>query len=137
MKSGTKKKLLGYGIATAVGILIAVIVVVVGLDGGVPGKREMFRLLSDAGTIAGLVLLFTAALVAVSEQGLFRGVGYSVHYLYDRMMPGRSSRRPETYADYVERKSEKKGVSIWRYLILPGVVLLVLGVLFLILFYYG
>ena len=137
MKDGVKKKLLGYGIASAVGIAIAAVVVVTGLDSGVPGKREVFRLLSDAGTVSGLILLFTAALVAVSEQGMFRGLGYSVHYLYDRVMPGHASRRPETYADYVERKSERKGVSIWRYLLIPGAALVVLGILFLILFYYG
>lgn len=140
-----KKKLLGYGIATVVGILIAALVISTGLAGKTPGKREVFRLLSDAGTVAGLTLVFSSALIAVSEQGLFRGLGYSFSYLWDRMIPGRASRRPETYAGYVERQSKKQSerqsdkttVPLRRYPLVPGAVFFLLGLVFLVLFYYG
>lgn len=137
-----KKKLIGYGIATVIGLLIAAMVISIGFSDGTPGKRDIFRILSDAGTLAGLTLMFTSALIAVSDQGAFTGLGYSVRYLRDRLIPGRSSGKPASYADYVQKQAEKRekkneDVPVRRYPLLSGAVFFLLGIVFLVLFYYG
>lgn len=137
-----KRKLIGYGIASVIGLLIAAMVISTGFSGGTPGKRDIFLILSDAGSVAGLILIFSAALIAVADQGAFTGFGYSLHYLRDRLIPGRASGKPASYADYVQKQAEKRKkknetVPVRRYPLVSGAVFFVIGLVFLVLFYYG
>ncbi len=133
--SGGKKSAVGFVIASVIGLAIAAAVLISRLSGGETMTLAVIRCLSDAFTVSGLVLLFSAGLIAISDAGAFRGLGYSAHYLFDRLVPGRASRRPETYADYVQRKNEKESAGIWIYPLIPGGVLFVLAIIFLILYH--
>ena len=48
---------------------------------------EKYRLLSDAFTIPGSILLMVGLLVAISNAGNFIGLGYAVQHLKDMLVP--------------------------------------------------
>ena len=67
---------------------------------------ERYRILCDAFTVPGLMLVLIAALVALSNEGSFDALGYAVRYTVRRLIPG-AGLRQETYGEFVERRREQ------------------------------
>ena len=55
--------------------------------------EERYRILCDAFTVPGLMLVLIAALVALSNEGSFDALGYAVRYTVRRLIPGAGLRQ--------------------------------------------
>ena len=58
--------------------------------------EERYRILCDAFTVPGLMLVLIAALVALSNEGSFDALGYVVRYTVRRLIPGAGLRQGPT-----------------------------------------
>lgn len=95
---------------------------------------EKYRILCDAFTIPGMMMILIGLLIAVSNEGAFDGLLYAVTYAAKALIPFGRQNGHEKYADYVERKREKR-VSGYGFMFISGAVFMVVAMVFLILFY--
>lgn len=92
------------------------------------------RLLCDAFTIPGLLLIMFGGLLWASNEGAMDGLGYVLGRLARTLVPGDGIRKHERYADYVERKRNNP-VRGFSFLFIAGGVSLAVSIVFLVLFY--
>jgi len=81
------------------------------LKGGLSAGDDeaLWQALCDAATVPGLLLTGAGLLSAVSEQGAFDGLGFSVRKAFGQILSEkRRSAMPKTYYDYVTLKREKQ-----------------------------
>lgn len=137
MSKSRKTTLLKYGISIAVCVLLAALY----LYGQASelgelseqSLQEQYRLLCNAFTIPGMLLILSGLLVAVTNEGSLDGVGYLGHYLVNVLLPGRR-RNIKKYYDYITEK-RKKRVSGYSFLFVVGGICMLIAVVFLGLFY--
>ena len=127
-------KLIRYGVAVLFGAALAAVYLLTRSFTGSEPPAERYRMLCDAFTIPGVLLMLTAALVALSNAGAFTGLGYATSHAVHMLIPGLGSRM-ETYADYVERKTEKGPVRGYGFLFYVGLAYFALAIVFFVLFY--
>ena len=96
--------------------------------------EERYRILCDAFTVPGLMLVLIAALVALSNEGSFDALGYAARYAVRRLIPGLGLRQ-ETYGEFVERRREQGRVRGYGFLWHVGLVFLCAAAVFLYLYY--
>lgn len=96
--------------------------------------EERYRILCDAFTVPGLMLVLIAALVALSNEGSFDALGYAVRYTVRRLIPG-AGLRQETYGEFVERRREQGRVKGYGFLLHVGLVFLCTAGVFLYLYF--
>lgn len=97
-------------------------------------EEERFRILCDAFTVPGLMLVLITALVALSNEGSFDALGYAVRYAVRRLIPGLGLRQ-ETYGEFVERRREQGRVRGYGFLLHVGLVFLCAAGVFLYLYF--
>ena len=129
-----RKKLIQYGLTVLFGAALAAIYLLTRSFTGSEPLAERYRMLCDAFTIPGVLLMMTAALLALSNEGAFTGLGYVSSHAMHMLIPGMGGRK-ETYADYLERKAEKGPVKGYGFLLHVGLAFFALAILFFILFY--
>ncbi len=134
MKDGKKGGIVKYAVTAVIGGLIAWGAFSLRDFGGAQSPAEKYRILCDSFTFPGLMLILTAALIALSNEGAFLGIGYAVRYALYGLIPGLGSRQ-ETYAEYIERKTEKGRVKGYGFILHVGLAYLLLALVFLLLFY--
>lgn len=94
---------------------------------------DLYRLLSDAFTVPGVLLVGIGGMVWLSGEGALNGLMYCLKSL-KRLIPGKGADKMGTYADYVaERQGKKTGG--YGFLIISGAVSLAISLVFLALFY--
>ena len=93
---------------------------------------EKYRILCDAFSVPGMMLIMTGFLVMVSNQGAFEGIGYAVKYAAKMLIPG--PKKMEKYYDYLQRRRGKKIQGYGFLFIVGGCNLLIAGI-FMALFY--
>jgi len=129
-----QSNLLKYGITTA--IAASLVWFHMDLQGyasaAVPA--EQYRILADAFTIPGMLLLMVGLLVVISNEGMFEGLSYVVSYAVKTLVPG-MNKGHERYGDYVERKREKGPVTGFGFLFVVGAVFMAAAGVFIALFY--
>ena len=106
MSKDTVIKLVKYGITIAVGGLIAWGALALRGFSLSMEPAEKYRVLCDGFTFPGVLLILLGALVALSNEGAFLGLGFLASFVVRAFIPGMGSRQ-ETYAEYVARKSKK------------------------------
>ena len=134
MSKKTSAALIKYGITAAVGALFAWLVLSLRDYTGAEEPAEKYRMLCDAFTFPGVFLMLTAALVALSNEGAFLGVGYLVTHALRFLIPGMGSRQ-EKYSEYIERKTEKGRVKGYGFIFHVGLAYFAAALVFLVLFY--
>lgn len=135
MKEKKIPKWVSYGVTALVGALIAVAVLSLRDFRWSLEPAERYRMLCDACTFPGLLLILTAALVALSNEGAFLGLGFLASFALRSLIPGMGSKQ-ETYAEYVERKTEKGCAKGYGFLFIVGLAYFALALIFLALFYH-
>lgn len=137
MSKENRNRVIRYAVTVAVGALIACLVY--SARGGLPADisaQERYRILSDMLTVPGLLLLFAAGLIWISDQGALDGIGFILSRTIGRLIPGRAlTEKHETYGQYVERKHGEKKSRGYLCLAVVGAVFLALGAVFIYLFY--
>ena len=94
---------------------------------------EKYRILADAFTIPGVILVMLAALVWISTDGFFDGIGYSMLFLKDALLPGGAKAKRETYHDYKMRKRGER-VAGYGNLFFVGLAFIAVAVVFVALY---
>lgn len=93
---------------------------------------EKYRILCDAFTLPGVLMLAIGALVAVANEGIFNGIGYALSHLVKALTF--RGREQERYYDYVERKRARRA-SGYGFLFIVGAGFMAISLIFLVLFY--
>lgn len=129
-----KTILLKYGITVFIGGLMAYSVISSYGLAAAQTDAEIYRILADAFTIPGVVILLCGVLVAIANEGTFEGLSYAVTYAFKMLIPG-TGKTHEKFGDYVARRREKGGVKGYGFLFVVGGVFMAIAVVFIALFY--
>ena len=127
----SKANLIKSGIFSAVGILV-VILFVCSSDFGAQTTVDKYKILCDAFTIPGLLMLMFAAMLSISNEGGLDGVSYLVKQGF-RMLTFRGISQ-EKYLDYVQHRRENR-LTGYGFLYIVGAVFMAVALIFLALFY--
>ena len=112
---------------TIAGAAVAVLVFFLGNSRG----YTIFRCLSDSFFVAAVALLGVSGIIAARNDGSFDMLGYSLKSFFGVHFGG-AKYKDEDIMEYKERKAEKRRPAINMFL--PGLLYLVLAVLFLVLY---
>ena len=127
----SKANLIKSGIVSAVGILV-VILFVSSSDFGAQTTVDKYKILCDAFTIPGLLMLMFAAMLSISNEGGLDGVSYLVKQGF-RMLTFRGISQ-EKYLDYVQHRRENR-LTGYGFLYIVGAAFMVIALIFMALFY--
>ena len=136
MSSTLKKNLIKYGISTVLSLGLAFLYVYLRVDFANPGATplvEWYRIICDAFTIPGLILLMLGCLMSLSNQGAMDGLGYVVVNALKMLIPT-GGLKLERYKEYLERRKENR-VKGYGFLYLVGAGCMVIALVFMVLFY--
>ncbi|MBR2337235.1 MAG: DUF3899 domain-containing protein [Clostridia bacterium] len=95
---------------------------------------QKFRFLSDGFFITGLLLILFSALLFVSDQGAFDGIGWALKSALRVIFPMVGVTKPETYKEYRERKHSKSRVKGYSCVFFTGLACILINIIFVILF---
>ena len=124
------KLLVGTALTLAVGVALTVLVLNTHGYAQADNQTDRYRILSNAFTIPGVVLMVMAALIFVYNTGLFTGLTYGLRGLKDMFLPFlRQEYVP--YREYRKKKMEKK-VKGYSFIFFVGLAFFLVSVYFLI-----
>ena len=127
----SKANLIKSGIVSAVGILV-VILFVSSSDFGAQTTVDKYKILCDAFTIPGLLMLMFAAMLSISNEGGLDGISYLMKQGF-RMLTFRGLGQ-EKYLDYVQNRRENR-LTGYGFLYIVGAAFMAVALIFLALFY--
>ena len=134
MSKELKSNLFKYGITALIGALMAFTTTQTHNLAEAATDAEKYRILSDAFTIPGVILIMVGLLVMVSNGGFFNGMAYAFSYAARLLVPG-VSKDVGRYGDFIERRA-RRGKTGYGFLIIVGAAFLAVAIVFLILFYH-
>ena len=129
------KVLLQYSITTAVGIIIAVVIMSAkGLFAGGSSPHDVYQILCDAFFVPGIVFACVGLIVFASHGGVFDMLGFAVLLFFDLFRKDPTKRK---YKDFYEYKEAKKDKSKWgiSFLLIVGLAFIFVSLIFLIPYY--
>ena len=91
---------------------------------------EKYKCLTNAFSIAGVMLLCVGAMVWVSTTGFFDGIGYALKHMAGMLVPG-YFKVESSFADYKTEMADKRKSSPVAHLIIVGAVCMVITMIFL------
>ena len=100
------------------------------------GFSLQVEVLSDAFSTAGLLMILFAGVLLVSGEGAFLGIGYALKNALRLFIPA-LGKRWETYTRYRQRNAEKEKLQGQGVLFFAGVFFLMVGGLFLMIWWKG
>ena len=125
--------LLKYGITTLVGGLLTWLTLDLhGFSSTMP-KLQQYRLLCDAFTSPGIILVMVGFLVMIANAGNFLGLGYAVKHAVKMLIPF-GNKKDERYYDYYQRKQQGK-ITGYGFIFITGLVFMAVAMVFFTLFY--
>lgn len=96
--------------------------------------QNQYRMLCDAFTVPGLMMILAGALVWVSNEGALNGIAYCLRLAVFALIPGKRKDAYEKYGDYVERKKQKQ-VKGYAFLFWSGLTVMAVAMVFFVLYY--
>ena len=106
MSKELKNNLFKYGITTLIGAMMAFTTMKSYNLAEAATDMEKYRILSDAFTIPGVILIMVGLLVMVSNGGFFNGMAYAFSYAARLLVPG-VSKDVGRYGDFIERRAQR------------------------------
>lgn len=131
--SHLRKQLLKYGIATAVASGMTALVMYLHGYADAVTLADRYRILADAFTIPGVILVMVAALVWVSTFGFFDGLSYAARQFAGLFLPVFGKKHKHlTYYDYKMERGEKR-FGGYGFLFFVGLAFVIVAVVFTVL----
>ena len=127
------KTLIRYGICTAVGLALMLMVLLINKYWMTEDAQEKLRILCDAFCIPGLLLILSTGLVFARNEGAFNGLLYGLRTAKEVLLPFLPYQHMN-FREYVEKKAEKK-VKGYSFLLITGAVFLAVGLVLLIVYH--
>ncbi len=138
-KISDKKK---YMITAAIGIVLAVIALLVKRVFAASSARDVFRILADAFTIPGGLLLTTGLGIWILNQGGFDGLIYMTRVLFRTKTQSKEGSiseneegRVEPYSEFIIKRHNAQQATGYSFIIVTAVVFLALAGVFIILYF--
>lgn len=126
--------LLKYGITGAVGgLMVWLTLDLHGYSRALPSLQQ-YRLLCDAFTIPGVILIMVGFLVMIANAGNFTGLAYAAKHAVKMLLPF-GSKKQERYYDYYQRKQEQGRIKSYGFLFITGLAFMAVAMVFFTLFY--
>lgn len=126
--------LLKYGITALVGGLMAWLTLDLhGFSRTMP-QLQQYRLLCDAFTIPGVILVMVGFLVMIANAGNFLGLGYAAKHAVKMLIPF-GNKKDERYYDYYQRKQQQGKVKGYGFIFVTGLIFMAVAMVFFTLFY--
>ena len=133
----TKKTLISYAVTTSIGLLAAYAIMSMQGLFTEPDVVVIYRILADAFSVPGVLLMCFAGLVWVSSDGFFDALGYTAARVGGMFIPAYRAKH-ENYLTYKQRKnkerSEKERGSI-GFLLFVGLGFFLIAIVFYVLYY--
>lgn len=133
----TKKTLISYAVTTSIGLLAAYAIMSMQGLFTEPDVVVIYRILADAFSVPGVLLMCFAGLVWVSSDGFFDALGYTAARVGGMFIPAYRAKH-ENYLTYKQRKnkerSEKERGSI-GFLLFVGLGFFIITIVFYVLYY--
>ena len=136
MSAPFKKNLIKYGISIGMSLGLAFLFIYLRVDFENPGQTELiewYRIICDAFTIPGLLLLMFGCLMSLSNAGAMDGLGYAVVNGLKMLIPG-GALKMERYKEYLERRRANR-IRGYGFLYIVGAGCMAIALIFMILFY--
>ncbi|MBP5151353.1 MAG: DUF3899 domain-containing protein [Lachnospiraceae bacterium] len=134
-KPALKRFIIAFTVSFIAGIALFIFYLV-SRDFPVAELKENYRILADAATVPGLLFVMFGALVWAAGKGAVDGVSFAMSRALQALIPGARANADETYADYLERRREKRKKSLgYSFLLLTGLGFMIVAVVFVVLFY--
>lgn len=124
-KALLRNYLISFGVATLIVLLVLTI----------KSFEMSIAVLCDAFSTAGLLLILFCGLMYVSGEGVFVPIKFIFSRVARAFIPGARTGKEETYAQYRESQTGKKHASVNSCMFFTGLIFLLIGVIFLILWY--
>ncbi|MDD6679064.1 MAG: DUF3899 domain-containing protein [Firmicutes bacterium] len=134
--SKAKSMLIKYGSCTAFTAAMAAVHVALNRGFAEMETVQKYRVLCDAFSIPGLLLVLFGVLVWLINQGSLDGISYAVRTGLRHLIPGGGLQQPESYWDYLEKRKQKR-IRGYGFLFLAGAAALVISGVFMALFYWN
>ncbi len=135
--NSVKKIIIRYAICLGVAVALTVAVLFMRDYFSQTSINQKYRFLSDGFTISGITLICVWALVFLSDEGAFDGVGYAMKGALRVIFPFLGLQKYESYKDYRDRKHEKGKAKGYSCIGLTGLVFFLIGIVFMLLFNYA
>ena len=136
MSRNTARSLKVFGISMGLCLALAFVCLVLRADitnlQALP-EAELYRILCDAFTIPGLLVLMFALLFSVGNMGALDGVGYVAVNALKMLIPG-GALKMERYNEYLERRRANR-MTGFGMLYVSALICLGISAIFLVLFY--
>ena len=128
-----KKNFTGYAVTVLCGAALFAVILV--LHGFFTAETvlDRYRILCDAFTIPGVIIIMFGLLFLIANTGALDGISYAVRGLGRQLIPFLRIQNEKFY-DYVQRKSAKRKKRSCAFLFITGAAFLAAAVVFLILF---
>lgn len=133
MSSKIKSKLIKYGCGVASVALFAILYLIT-QNYENAAQPDRYRLMCDALSVPGVLLILFGGLVWAINEGALLGVGYALRCGIFSLIPGKWPGKGEKYGEYVARKREKK-MSGYGFLVYTGLMAVGGSLVFMALFY--
>ena len=131
----SRKIILRYSITTAAAGLVSLLVLYLHGFGDVTTLEQKYKILADAFTIPGVVLIMFGALIWVSSEGFFDGLTYAFTRVGGMLIPFfRGGKEHQTYYDYKMKMKDKRAHG-YSFMFFVGIVFVAIAVVFIALFY--
>lgn len=122
-----------YIITSVIGLVIVIAVCLLDRIYAAEDMKQVYRILSDAFFIPGVLLIGIGMMVVAANEGLFNGIAYGLKTVGRSLSTRKGEKiKEEEFHEYNERMKKKKH-SV-AHLIIVGVVLFVISLLFLVLY---
>lgn len=132
-----KHFLIGLAISTGVTIVLTGGLIGLLVLMGLKFPQDGLLIWIDALTVAGVIMISAYFLVLIADAGTFDMISYAVKLFWYNTFNKevRKTKLAPTFADYREEKRGKKRTNTVSFLLIPGIIVLVIGLLLLIPFY--
>ena len=127
-----KKRLIRYSITVGIGVVLVVLYLYLQEFSNAETQKIQLRMLADAFTISGVILILPAGLIWVASDGFFDGLTYSARRLA-RLIPF-TKLKDERYYDYKMRKRENRPQG-YGFIFFTGLGFFLVAVIMIALFY--
>ncbi len=131
-RTTVRRKVIGYTVCGLFGIVGFLLICWINDYWTLESDQERLRVLCDAFTVPGVLLVFGAGLIFAANKGAFYGVGYGLRTAKEILLPFLPHEYVK-YRDYIAQKKEKQ-VKGYRFIFISGMVFLAVGIVLLIRF---
>lgn len=128
-----KKTILRYSITFSIGLIASFLIMLSKSIFSQESSKEVYKILTDAFFVSGVVICGYGLLVMASNGGTFDMLTYGVKRFFSLFQKDISKIKHKTFYEYRMAKQENKN-PFW-YLVIVGLVLIGISMIFLILYY--